>query len=303
MAKKISKETATRYDYVIRSIHDEEVDSVGYLYSEKEFDDGGRLLREVSYDSSGEVQEHLAYRYDESGRRLEARSYYDTGEDSVTETTLFTYGEDDHPLSAVKSYADGSEEQIHYTYNEARQILRKEVVNDEGEHEEEGEWRYVDGLEVWYERKEFGEAVFREEQEYDDQGRVTAITLWEAEADRTLVHRVFYNDDGLRNRIEKYDDQGRLLTVIEIPAFAGEEPLEMTENTSGRMRTNRYQYDEAGRLVLHQEFGQGGEMLTEVVKTYDDEGRLQSTEVTNDRQGMGMNQRYRIEYSYENAGM
>jgi len=299
MATRIRKETATRYDYVIRSIHDEEVDSVGYLYSEKEYDKEGRVLREVSYDFSGEVQEHMVYVYDKSGRRFESRSYYDIGEDSLTDSVLYIYGDGDQLESAVKRYADGSEENILYTYDGTGQLLRKAVLNDEGECEEEEEWRYSDGLEVWYERREFGEVVFREEQEYDGEGRAVVVRLWESETGRTLEHRVYYNDEGLRNRIEKYDERGKMLSVIEIPAFENGEPLEMTENTAGRIRTNRYQYDDAGRLMLHQEFGPSGEMVTEVVKTYDAEGRLQSTEVTNDRQGMGMNQRYRIEYGYE----
>jgi len=299
MSAKYKKETATRYDYVIRSIHDEEVDAVGYLYSEKEYDEAGHLIQEVSYDGSGEVQEHLKYRYDNEGRMIEVHNYYDKNEDSLIESTTYTFQHGDNPVSAVKHYADGSEDQIYYTYNNDGQVIKKEVLNDEGETEELEQWRYEEGREVWYERKEFGEQVFREEQEYDEQERLAVVTLWDSETDRTLMHKLFYNEEGHRNRIEKFDDHGKLISVIEIPAFENGEPLEMNENVGGQIRSNRYQYDEAGRMVLHQELTPEGNMLTEVVKTYDEEGRLQSTEVITDRHGMGMNQRYRIEYKYD----
>ncbi len=298
MSLKIRKERAIRHDYVIRSIHDEEVEPMSYLFSEKEYDEQGHVIREISFDSSGEVQEHLCYRYDNQGRMLEMRSYYDVEEDSLIESVTYTYQDGGHPISAVKGYADGSEDQISYSYNDAGQLIRKEVLNDEGEEEELEQWRYKDGREVWYERREYGEAVFREEQEYDEQGNVTVITLWEAETDNTIMHKIYYDEEGRRNRIEKFNDQGKLVSVIEIPLFENGEPLEMIENTSGAIRTHKYQYDESGNLVNHQEFGPGGQVITEVVKTYDPDRRLLSTEVTNDRQGMGMNQRYRIEYEY-----
>ncbi len=299
MTKKIRRERATRYDYVIKSIHDEEVDALGYLYNEKTYDESGRLTREISYDASGEVQEHLTYRYDDQGRRVEMRSFYGDDQDSLIEGISYTYDDSDQPVSAVKQYADGSEDQILYKYNDAKKLVEKRVLNDEGEQEELEQWRYEKGLEVWYERRDFEEPVFREEQEYDNQGRLSVVTLWEAETERTVFHKLFYNDEGLRNRIEKYDDQGKLVSVIEIPAFAKGEPLEMTENVGGRVSTNKYDYDESGNLTRHIELNPAGEVVTEVVKTYDESGRLLSTEVTNDRQGMGMNQRYRIEYEYE----
>lgn len=297
MTGKIRREVATRYDYMIKSAFDEEVQEVSYPYLERDYSEDGNPLREVTFNIDGEIQEHMTYEYDSQGRRITMRNYLD--DEEIIETVRYHYDKDDKPVSAIKEYADGSEETINYLYDNDGNLIGKVVLNEDGEIEEQELWRYENGHEVWYERREYDEPVFREEQEYDSEGRAVVITLWEGDTDNTTVHKIFYNDEGQRNRIEKYNEAGRMMSVIEINAFENGEPLEVTETSDGSVNTGRYRYDDKGRMILQQDFNKNNELINEVARTYTEEGLIHTTEVTTDRLGQGMNLHYRIEYMYE----
>ncbi|MFO7722864.1 MAG: hypothetical protein R6V49_06535 [Bacteroidales bacterium] len=292
----VQREKATRYDYTIKTALDEEVDEVSYPYLEREYDDRGNLIREISFDNAGEIQEYFEYRYDNLNRRIELKNFYN--EDEMAEQVQYTYGEGDNPISAIKIYADGSEEAISFIYDDEGRLRSRVVVNDEGEEDESEEWRYEGSHEVSYEKREYGEPVFREMQEYDEQGKVTRVILWEGPDGKVMINKLSYDESGRRNRIEKTDEHGKVLAVIHINSFDGEEPAEIAETTSGGTTTTRYSYDQEGRPVLQQEFSQDGTMTNEIIRTYIEEGLLKTTEVTANRRGEGMNIHYRIEYEY-----
>jgi hypothetical protein len=293
----VRTERAVRIDYTIMSALDEEVGEVSYPYLEKEYDTVGNLIREISYDHAGSVQEHYEYLYDDQGRRIESKNFYD--EEEVVEVVHYTYEVSDRPVSAMKVYADGSEEVISFGYDDQGRLVSKTIVNDEGEEEESEVWRYDGDREVFYEKCEYGEPVFREGQEYDDAGRVVRVMLWE-DPDGTVTENILrYDDTGRRNLIEKKDGSGRTTSVIRINAFDGDEPAEITESDAGGTSITKYSYNADGRPVLQQEFSPDGSLVNELVRTYTPDGLLQTTEVTTDRRGAGMNLHYRIEYEYQ----
>ncbi len=294
---KIKKETATRHEYTIRSTMDEEVEIISFPYLHRVYDEQGNLLQEMTYNRAGEIQEHLAYRYDDQNRRIEVINYYD--EEEVMENICYFYEDGENPCSAVRKYADGSEESIAYRYDEGNNLIEKKVLSDESEEEEIEQWQFEQGKEILYEKFELGELVFRQEQAYDDQGKIVEVTLTEAPDNLTTLHRFFYNDKGQRTRIEKYNAENKLISVIEILSFHEGEPTEITETTAGGKTIIRYGYDDQRRVVLQQEYSQEGLLVNEWVRSYNDQGFLQTTEVTTDRLGAGMNQHYRIEYAYE----
>lgn len=295
--QKIRKEEATRYDYVIKSALDEEVEALSYPYLYREFDENGNLVQEMSYDTNGDIQEYYTYKYDERHRRVEVINYYD--EEEISETIIYNYGDGDHPLEAKRVFADGSEDTIFYTYDDAGNLVEKRIVNDEDE-EEEGEiWRFENNLEVFYEKREYEEPVFREAKEYDSSGRPILITVWEALDNRTIRQKIHYDSSGRQNRIERYNAEGKLATLIEVTEFLNDEPSVMKETGTGGVKTTKFTYDDKGNILLQQEFNQHNQLTNEVKRTYTEEGNLLTTDVTNDRQGEGMNMHYRIEYSYE----
>jgi YD repeat-containing protein len=293
----VKTERAVRVDYTIMSALDEEVGEVRYPYLEKEYDPSGNLIREISYDNAGSIQEHYEYKYDSQGRRIEAKNFYD--EEEVVELVLYTYDKDDKPVSAMKTYADGSEEAISYTYDDDGKLLSRVVVNDEGEEDESEEWKYDGDLEVTYEKREYGEPVFREMQEYDEHGRLIRVILWDGPDGKVTINNLSYDTSGRRNLIEKRDEQGRIISVIRISAFDGEEPAEIAETAAGGTTTTRYTYNAQGQPMLQQDISMDGFVTNEVVRSYTEEGLLRTTEVTADRRGEGMNFRYRIEYEYQ----
>ncbi len=297
MSRKIRREVATRYDYILESAFDEDVNEVGYPYLERDYSAEGNLLREVTFNMEGEIQEHLAYEYDEKGRRITMRNYLD--DEEVIETVRYVYENDDKPVLATKKYADGSEDYIGYQYDSEGNLIKKVVINEDEENEEFEQWKYINGKEVWYERREYDEPVFREEQDYDSEGRAVVITMWEADIDKTTIHKLFYNEDGQRNRIEKYNDAGKLISVTQIHSFKDGEPLEISETTGTTISRASYRYDDKGQMILQQDFNNSNDLINEVRRTYTEDGLISSTEVITDRLGEGMNQHYRIEYLYE----
>lgn len=299
--RKISIERGYRSDFTIRSVMDEEVDIVRYLYLEKEYDENGNLVSDKTFDEDGSYQEFTTCGYDHRNRKIWVQNQFD--EDEITDTTHFEFGEGDKPISARKVYADESEDSIVYTYDQDGNLIERKTINDEGDIEEWVVRRYnANGQEVFYERTEHGEVVFREEQQYNEAGKPVRVVLWEADSDRTTEHRVVYDEEGYQKRLEKYYETGRLLGVTEIVRHEEGQPLEILDK--GESGTNRtlFTYDEKGRAVLQQEFNSGGLMINEIIRSYDEMGNLVATEVTSDRQGRGMNMHYRIDYEYEYFG-
>lgn len=295
---KIKRESATRHDYSLQSALAEEVEVISYPYFVREYDAEGNLLKDITYNETGEIQEHFTYRYDENGRRIEACSFFDAEE--IAETTRYRYTDEGEPLEADRVYADGSEDSVHYQYDAAGRKTGRWIVNEDGEEEERETWRYDEqGKEVWYEKVEWGEPVFTEEQQYDENGRVSQVILWDGSTDHTVLNHLFYDDDGQRNRIEKYNEAGKLLSVIEIPGFEQGQPSAIVESGPEGYKRTLMTYDAEGKVVLQQEYNQEEQLINEITRTYNEMGLITSTEVTNDRQGQGMNQHYRIEYGYE----
>jgi hypothetical protein len=296
-SRKISREEATRFEYTIQSSLDEEVDIISYPYIIKEYDPVGNLVRECTRDRSGGLQELMEYAYDAVGRKIMTRNYYD--EDEISETIYITYGDQNQPAKEKRVYADGSESETTFVYNEAGQPVEKRVENDEGEVEEVERWRYIDGLEVWFERREYDEPVFREEQEYDREGRVVVITLWEKDTDQTATHKIFYHDNGTRDRIEKYNNAGQKVAEMAFIRYENDHPAEVKEITNQGSMITRYAYNVQMLPVLVQIYDAREQLINEIVRTYDDDGLLVSIEETTDKQGNGMNLHHRIEYRYE----
>ena len=294
---KVKKERAIRYDYVLQDVNDEDVEIVSYPYLEKVFDENGNLLKEISYDNSGALQEHFVYRYDDRNRRIEAVNYYD--EEEVVETLRYNYNDGEQPVEAFRIFADGSEDVISYIYDDEGRLLEKRTVNDEGEEEELEVWKFSNGIEVFYEKQEYSDPVFREVREHDADGRPVVVTLWERLDDRTMAHKIRYNSNGQKERIEKFNSDGRLVSIIEIPAFKNDEPVEIAETTTSGKKRTTFEYDGNGRVVLQQEYNEEGQLTNRIARRYNAEGFLVETEVNADRHGEGMNIRYRIEYEYE----
>jgi hypothetical protein len=290
-------EKTTRYDYIIQSALDEEVDIIGYPYTEKEYDLNGNLLRDITFDMDGAVQEHYVYVYDGKNRMVEKINYYD--EEEITDTTYYHYEEGENPVSGRKVYQDGSEDTISYEYNTAGRLTGQSIRNDDGETEEESEWRFnEDGFEVFYEKREMGNPVFREQQEYRGDGKVVKVILWDGDREEETIHLISYNEEGLQNRIEKYSDKGKLLDIIHIQSFENSLPSEVVHTGPEGTSRTIYAYDPEGRPVLQQEFNSEEIMISEVLRNYNDHGFLASTEVTTNRLGQGMNMHYKIDYDY-----
>lgn len=295
--KQIRAEQAMRHDYVIRTALDEDVEINSYPYLERVYDAQGNLISDKTYNDEGEIQEFFAYAYDDAGRRIETKSFYD--EDEVIETTTYHYGDSRHPQLALKKYADTSEEKIIFEYDSEGRLIKKMVINDENEVEEQESWRFEGEHEVWYEKEEWGDAVFTEEQTYDAEGRLIGIKLQEGDFYSTTIHRIQYNEQGERYLIEKFDDEGEKIGVIRMDSYDNGRPTEVTETGPSGIRRVLYNYDRFGNPVLQQEFDGDDIMVSEIIRTYDEDGLILSTDVTNDRKGVGMNQHYRIEYTYE----
>lgn len=293
----IRKEEAIRQEYTIQSALDEEVDVVSYPYLTREYNAAGLLLKECTRDHAGGIHELLEYRYDAAGRKTETRNYFD--EEEISETIYHEYNDAGQLIRERRVYADGSESVTEFRYNIEGQPIEKQVTNEEDEIEEIERWRYSEGREVWYERREYDEPVFREEQEYDREGRVVVITLWEGDTDQTSVHKIFYHDDNTRHKIEKYNDAGQKVAVLSFDRYENDQPLEVTETTVKGSVTTRYAYNDEGMPVLIQVFDDRNLLINEIVRVYNEEGLLISIEETADRQGSGMNLHYRIEYRYE----
>ena len=221
MEKNIKTITITRFDFIINSDLEEQIDETGKPDQYSEFDRDGRPLKEIHYNRSGEFEEMFEFVYNDHGFLIGER-YYPV-EDELAETKEYTVDESGLPRSSRKIYLDGSIDTTEYEYNERNELLRKVTRNDDGEIDETETFTWEDGKvaahhvtdgdgtditgpvesavrsrETRIERNEKGQILT--EEELDEDGNVFMT-----------VNR-FYTDDGKPDEVEvSIDGQGRTL--------------------------------------------------------------------------------------------
>lgn len=289
--------TLFKFDYILKDINSEEFDLVGGIYSKTTYDEEGRTLSELKYEADGSIEQHYGYAYNEQGERIAERSWDESG--NLIEDIEFDLDTDGKVQQAYKNYLDGSRDTISYTYDDRGNLLGKEVVTDEDELEMAETFAYEDDREVLHEMKdENDELVLRKETAYDEKGRVVEERTWSAETGSTLRTLTEYDDKGEISGVSSYNEDGEMLLRVSYKR-EGERITGVTEHSPDKKSVTTIEYDEKDNPVLQEEHNDRRELVSRIMRKFDDEGNVLESEVIIDSHGQGRNQHYILKYEYE----
>ncbi len=228
----------------------------------QEYDKAGNLLYEEAY-SGNKLQSAHRYAYDEEGRLL-SDIYYDFSEGMQEETVEEQYEYDALGRVAVHWFREerfAEDWQYRYVYNEEGQVSAEE------------HWLYDDVT---------GDYRLSSvtEYSYDGQGNATEEWAYANDADRTVLWHAahtydeenicrnslcFYTEslDCITEREFRYNGKGELVFLRETEEILGD----------SRELITRYLYDGMGNMLEETKTCEG-EVIYQILCTYDGEGRL-----------------------------
>ena len=127
MSKQIKSTTLTKYDYLAKNIHAEEIEVKGWKYSFTEFDKNGNIILEMKYDRNGKVEEKYKHKYDKKGNPVEDITYLDGRE--IAEHKTFERDATSQIIKAYKHYNDDTKDTIQYEYNSEGELIKKTIID------------------------------------------------------------------------------------------------------------------------------------------------------------------------------
>lgn len=296
MKKNVKTELAKRSDYIITDHHADAIELIEYDFMEKQYDEQGNLIHEITYNQSGDISEMYKYQYDNEGRIVEKQVFFDM--DEVAETIVNQYNKGNNPIKTIVSYADGGSDEIVYDYDDKENLILKQVVNEDGEIEEEERSVYEDNKLIEYKLIEYGDIAMREQRIYNESGQLIKIITWDGHTDDTVTTQIKYDEDGKRKEFIQYGNKNQILSRTTIEEYHNNQPLLVTEETATGKTITRYTYDDENNNTLHVESLEDGTVINEIKRTFLPEGLIAETEVEINRLGNGINQHYIITHFY-----
>lgn len=265
-----------------------------------EFD---KVVAERQYGQNGELEQLTEYAYDDQGFMV--REVLKERDGSVMEEKTYEPHPDDPGRVGreLLHYADGSVDTLHYEYDGQGRLIRKVLVDSDGDPERIEVYAYENELLV-AEAVLDGEETLQEEKEYtyDTSGRLTEVLHHNVFED-ILIKRVnAYDENGHRESLVVYDRQEE---PVERVLFENDEkgrPVKVIEENRSKKNTLHLRYDDNGMVAFQEEFDLHGRLVSRVERKHDEKGRLLQSKVKMEAPARGLSSEYLVRNEYEFAG-
>ena len=295
---KIKSLSLYKYDYVLKDINSEEFELKGGIYNKTTYDPEGMTLSEIKYDAEGGVEQNYGYVYNEKGVKIADRSW-DEGGDLIDDME-YDVDADGKIQFAYKNYLDGSKDTITYRYDDAGNLVEKEVMTDEDEVEMVENFAYEGNDEVLHEsRNEDGQLVYRKETVYNEKGNVLEEKIWMDETDTTTRVVNEYDEDGELSSVASYSDDGDIIFRVAYERDEKGHIIKVMEESPDKKVMTLIEYDSQGNAIVQQELNEQGKINSRIERTFDADGNVTESEAIIDTHGAGRNQHYLLRYEYE----
>lgn len=294
MKGKIKSITIHRYDYVLKSFNDEEIDIEGFIHEYREFDENGNEIIDISYNPAEEIQDKTERDFDDKGNVIEEK-YFD-GEE-LAHHHSFERDDDGKALKEFLHYLDGSKDTIRYEYDGDANLLSKTTMDEDDYVEKKEDYTYKDGKVTSFESFEEDELIRREAHQYDEKGHLTESTVEDNEREEffRVVHE-YENDKRVRSY--RYDTDDELIEKLEF-RHEGDQLKLVIQELPGEKNISQYEYDSKGNVVMQEEINKDNETNTKVERKFDEEGNILETKVYLNMHGHGIDRNYILKYAYE----
>lgn len=266
-------------------------------YNHTVYDMQGNLMEEHKFTLDGEFEDKTLYRYNDKGKLIEEVYYYE--EEEIAQRKVIERDENERIILEFMKYSDGSEDVIHFHYDDSGRLVEKVTIDGDGNTEEKEIFEY-EGNRVVSE-KMFDEElnlVSQKDYQYDKEGRVIKSNSWDKEDEMkidveneydekgNLVRsRRFMNDRLIDRNNYSYDEKNRISKVVE-------------ESERG-VFTFKTLYDERDNAVKQEILDASGKVVNSVEREYDEHNNVLQSRVFIDGQNRTYSQNYILYYEYD----
>ena len=263
-----------------------------------EYDEQGRELKVINYDHMDEEDDFVEYRYNTDGTKS-AEIYAQGGE--VLESKYFFYDSANRIISERKEYLEGNIDTIELEYDESGKMITRRLIDDEGNLETNETFEYENGLLIRQAVMDEDDNLISEDlYEYNEKGQLLSLlrrnTLDEEEHHEVTV----YNEEGLRLEVKQYNAIGKLIERVRYTYDEKKRACLQEDEDIQHHTFTAFVYDEKDHVVQQEEKNNEDEMVSIILRTYDEEGKLLNSEVEIAGGLYRAPQHYKVRYEKEN---
>jgi hypothetical protein len=295
MSKKIKTEKI--YQVPVTSEQQDGVDnSDRILNSVQEYDEKGNLIMEVTYHPDGSISDKNEYTYDENGNLMVSVIYGE--EEDALESRKITRDEKGNPVIEEITYLDGSIDEVSYVY-EGSLLKEKIQKTGEGDIEVKEIFDYEGDKLTTYEKfNEYDEKVYQIRNIFED-GLLRESEIRSSEDEEPYRQIIEYDESGNRKIELRYNKKDMLVERNVYEADGQGRVVRVIEENPSRKNHTEFSYDDAGRLTHQVEKDMNDKVVSEIHRSYNEDGRLSAARVEYMDRMLGAMRENRLVYEYE----
>jgi antitoxin component YwqK of YwqJK toxin-antitoxin module len=271
-----------------------ESDDEGVILNEVFYNEDGHEIERLNYTTEGDLEEHILVEIVD-GKPVDERLEIN-GE--VTERTTRTFDEKGRVSTEHRTYAEGGIDIITYEYD-GDNLIHRIVTDEDGEEGQKEVREYNDGKiqkEISYDL--FGNIEDEKTYEYDDEGKLSAVTEISYRGDLPEKSISFFDEAGRMTTEKKYDSKDRLIARTIIQYNEQNHPVLFEEESTRGKKITVLDYDESGNNTRQEETDGDGKRISLVERTFNENGHPASAEVIIEPTLYHPGQHYKLEYIY-----
>lgn len=295
MSRKRKTETLYKTEYSLHGENNEPREEARFKTSYREFDDNENVTLDITYLEDGSVDRQYEYIYDDN-KLVDEKLYY---EDELSEHNSYVYDGDVLTKSYVH-YQDGSKDTMHYEYDTEGHLIKKTLMDEDGDVEEIQEWNYDDGMLISMKKFEdnLQEPVWEEQNKYDEEKRLVEHITWDYPEERTYKEVLEYDENGREALIKSYVND-ELKEKANFQRDENGRPQEIIEEKPGEKTRVVQEYDDQNRVTGQKVFNKEDHELYSISRKFDENGNLKESAVVEDEKQMGIYTMYTISAEME----
>jgi antitoxin component YwqK of YwqJK toxin-antitoxin module len=294
--QKIKENLVYRKDVVLKDKTAEHLEEMEHLHSKTCFDENGNVLSEVQYDSSENIIQESILDYDANGRLIE--EVVKDSDGFVVEHKRFEIQDSGRVTKEFRYYMDETFDTIVYHY-EGDHVVKREIIDFDGEIENVEEFVYQDGLLIEKVVKDGDDEILTYQKiTYDDQKNIIELEeVDHSEGVRTRTEYEYYAS-GNKKSVLVFDASDELVEKTLLTENEKGQTSRVVEENKSKKNTINMEYDNHGNVVFQEEFDIKGDLVSSVRREYNAENMITASEVYISGMGRGLSRNYTLRQEY-----
>lgn len=295
--QKIKESLVYKKDLVLKSASENELEEHEYLFSRTAYNEDGKVISEIQYSPSGDIIQEYEYKYNSQGLLIE--ELLKEADGFIVEHKSFEVNDEGKIIKEFRHYLDESFDTINYFYDDRGTLIKKEVIDPDGDLESVEEFSYSGELQTAHIVKDAdGELVYEKKIDFNDEGKAVEIYEFDGSSGQTKKVVNEYYPSGNKKEVLTYNHADQLIEKVTLKENTEGKIVQVTEESPAKKNISNFTYDERGNMVYQDEFDKNGEMITKVNREYDENNKLLSSTVFMHGAGRGLSRNYTLRQEY-----